>query len=157
MEEKDDNYSFYALFIIFPIIIALIIFIQKKEIAKQERILHAWQLEMARNGVKTLYFKLGREIYSTGEHGGAWRKLIKLYINGKIANPDTLYNRNRILTKHCGEYYFNGDGINDSIIWKFPPINEYLRYDSKSHKFSIGVGSPRSISHKDKLPKCWDD
>jgi len=145
---------------VFVLIIYFLVYTMKKENARGERILKSWQLRMARNGIKTLNFKLERKEYLTGNRGNAWIKLKRLYINGKIASPDTLYNRSQILYKHCnGDYYFYGyEGV-DSVIWEFPPVNRYIYYNSKLDKFSGAVAYSHSGKHnqyKNKLPQCWD-
>ena len=163
MDDKGTKIVFLIFAIsVFVLIIYFLVYTMKKENARGERMLKSWQLRMARNGIKTLNFKLERKEYLTGDRGNAWIKLKRLYINGKIANPDTLYNRSQILYKHCnGDYYFYGyEGV-DSVIWEFPPVNRYLDYkyrEKRYHRVSAGPHLHGGTSlYKSVLPKCWDD
>ena len=125
-EYKKEKRIVLIVMILFVLII--VTSIGNKGNEKYHRLNIAWQEGMARNGVKSLVFTLERNEYETGDHGSSWQMLKRLYINGKLANPDTLYNGYELLYKHCGIYYFyvrgSGSGI-DSVVYEFPPKNRY--------------------------------
>jgi len=149
-----------VLSIFFSFFIPWTIKLIKDEGARLSRTTKSFQQRMSRNGVHSLTFVLDRKSYDTGDHGSVWSKLKRIYINGELANPDTLFCREDLLYKHCGDYYYYGFRDCDSVIYEFPPVNRYEMYDYKEKRFKKIMGYSLARKHsgyRHKLPKCWDD
>ena len=98
-----------------------------------------------------------------GTHGDGWASVKRLYVNGKIINPDSLNGKEEFIIKSCNNYYYlynSRNGGEDSIIYKFKSPILYEIYNNKNMRIS---SSNRFYQKKElmkkyklRLPRCWD-
>lgn len=161
MRSEEETYKIYGcfvmLFFIFPALIYFMYNVMQDRLERDEIITEAWKQKFVQKGINSIYFVIDTIFYDTGYHGFAWTELKRLYINGKIANPDTLYSKEDFIYKNCGQYYYFGTYDTDSISFEFPPKDQYLDFYHKKRAFrGTGPGSAYLLmdEYKDKLPKC---
>lgn len=111
MRSEEDIYKRYSniavIFFIFPLA-AFFIFKDFLNITEEARIsAEVWKNNFVKHGISSFTFVTDTIYYETDYHGAAWTELKKLYINGHLANPDTLYEKKDLLIYHCGKYFFS--------------------------------------------------
>lgn len=159
MRSEEDIYKRYSniavIFFIFPLV-AFFIFKDFLRTTEEARISgEVWKNNFVKHGISSFTFVTDTIYYKTDYHGAAWTELKKLYINGHLANPDTLFEKKDLLIYHCGKYFFFGSPEEDSICYEFPPKDEYKTY-GKGIFISSGFFLHADVMYQylDDLPDC---
>jgi hypothetical protein len=78
-----------------------------------------------------------------------WKKVKKVYVNNQIINPDKLYKRKDFIYQHGGDYYILLVNKNvDSLVYKFPPINQYEEYIARKNVMTTKEFYSKRTYHK---------
>lgn len=161
LDKEEILYKRYSNIVIVFILLPLAFYFIFTNVTKDSEInelkQNAWKQMIVNNGIQSLYFVTDTIYYETSFHGDVWAELKKLYVNGHIADPDTLYLKDDFLYYLCGKYFFYGRRSTDSISYKFPPkdlYNGYLGKEISYFRSNLGSNYDLMQTYKNKLPKC---
>jgi len=151
-----------------PVFVTLLIWVfailNKFELLEEtDRKIRVWKTEFFERKIRTISITVtGENNGIKGRRGLGWTGVDKVYVNNLLIKSDSLYRKYDFFQRVCGKYYFLSyrKSVDDSIVFKFPPIDRIEVYKKKDYSPYITVSDcyPRWNLQNKKflkyLPKC---
>jgi hypothetical protein len=121
-----------------------------------------WKKKLQANNINNILIVLTTDfiISKSNNIERYWKKVKKVYVNNQIIESDKLYKRKYFIYQHSGVYYvlLINKSV-DSLVYKYPPINQYEEYIGKKNIIETQEFYSKQTYHrkyKSVLPECGD-